>query len=1214
MGEISEIPIHNEPLSGIPEKGEGLSTEVVYFRRAVGLEDSPKQYLEGKHQERLKIIHERNQELFDEYSHPSEGMISDRKRLNKLRQEMFFERVQPGMLSAKERVQRATAKLKMKLRGVSGEDQFLAVLEQSGSGLVYDTDSERERVYSGLYLPPNSEIGERVRGFLPNYQKIGRNVDKDFPLARMEREKLKLGLERMQLLGLNVDFVHSPGLYEEDSEFMNYFKKIASIPEEQFVKNGELLNVKGVRLNERSFGERYSERGRDAYYRISWGAEGLLQTLETGKVPEELTTRFKAVEKIHEISDGLVAIPFEKLGELEPESWEALATIMEYELADYQNVGYGLNRYYRYINDLDFSGERIRKGVGEEDLQTLKRALNEGIATSDVLGEHNSQLELGKWFIEGSFFNSHNMGTESIHQRAKGLEQYLEDSDYPYALIIRELWERERRQMSRPSIMTNLEMYRRQGEVARKLADTIEPLSTTDRANNLMKLSPDVLAPSWIPSELYSEIYKVFDGGQWETRGVKSKAYQFLSASLLCSKDGQISTEVLTKVPDKTRIPSFVLENYVETQPELFKKFQVLKGESKESSWVDAIPDPELFWQENLVWLTIMEEKGIVPENLLMLRRLANNSNVREILTESSYSKGLLGELREDIGLNENNITYIDKESLDLVLRKLAGNNVIKVFYRTLLATHPREFKGTAMCLQNTRESIDIGNPETNKMIFQALDEIGVVTPMVLREYINEKDPIKRAEFVENVKTARSRLLSNEPVRRLFAERENGDELLAELITMSFPGNELYGVQRTLRELDDRTEDLREWVIRPNGYEANSTVKAKAAFLKEDKELDSALLEEVKNIQKKPELEEDFKKKFEEAVVKLFRGAGSYQYSDFKEELPGMISVLTKDGEMRDLRKMTVNQSEALTVTQYYGRVTELIGVYFKDNFAARLEEQISKDPDLAKRIISNCTPKRLGQIEKNLNKIPDQELAILKPAIVKVKEAVDNGAMPESKDLATVMAVMIGNRILGGTGGLRRLVKKELAKFEYKDVEGAKVETGNLPFKGVVSKNVASFFAKTTAGICTAGDTELFNRPDHFHINLVRESEVIGNIQGYVIEFGGKKALLFRGLNPSSSVVNPANAAFYCEGMINIIKDFASDNKVEDVFLAEQLEGWHALTNRVGEGVIDYLRPKYLTGENEVGFDYSITSGGTKISRMYRLKESENKNPAEAG
>ncbi|MFH2019231.1 MAG: hypothetical protein ABII80_01260 [bacterium] len=1210
MGEIAETPIHSEPLSRVPEKGEGLPIDVVNFRRAVGLEDTPKKYLEEKHQKRLKIVHERNQVLFDEYSHPSEGMISDRKRLNMLRQEMYFERVQPGRLLPKERVQRAMVRLKMKLRGVSEGDDFLAVLEQSGSGLVFETESEREG-HSGLWLPPNSEQGEQVRRFLPDYKRLGRNVDKEFPLANMERDKLKLGLERMKLLGLNVDFIQNPGLYEEDSEFMNYFKKIVSIPEDQFVKNAELLNVKGVRLNERMFGYPDSNNG-EAYFKYSWGAEGLLQTLETGDVPEELSARFRAAEKIHEISDGLVAIPFEKLGEFEPESWEALATIMEYEVADYQNEGDGLNRYYRYINDLNFSGEIIKKGIKEEDLQTIKRALDEGVATSDVLAEHNNELRLGRWQRMDHFYNGYTMGTESIHQRARKLEQYLDESDYPYTVIMRELLEKEKWSKSRSSEMTNLEMYKRQGGVAREIAEIIKPLGVTERANYLMKLELAYYSSQWISDDLNAEINMVFDGEGGQ--GIRNEAYKFITSSLLCSKDGQISTEVLRKTPDKTKIPSFMIEKYVETQPELLKKYQTLRIESNESSWVDAIPDPELFWKENLAWLVVMEDKGIEPENLLMFRRLANNSNVREILEESSYSKELLSSLRKDIGLNENNITYIDKESLDLVLSKLSGNNETAAFYRTLLATHPREFNGTTMCLQNTGEKIDIGNSETRKMIFLALDEIGAVTPIVLSEYVKEKDPLERAKFVESVKTARSRLLSNEPVRQLFAERENGDELLAELITMSFPGNQLYQVKERLRTLNDRTGDLKEFVVRPEGYEANSTVKAKVALLKEDEKLDSKLFEKVKKIQEEPDQEEDFKKKFEEAVVKLFRGAGSYQYSDFKEELPGMISVLTRDSEMRDLRKMTVNESETLSVTQYYGRVTELIGVYFKDNFAARLEEQIGKDPDLAKRISSNCTPKRLEQIEKNLNKIPDQELAILKPAIAKVKEAVENGTMPESTDLANIMAVMIGNRILGGTGGLRRLVKKELAKFEYKDVEGAKVETGNLPFKGVVSKNVASFFAKTTAGICTAGDTELFNRPEHFHINLVRESEVIGNIQGYVIEYEGKKALLFRGLNPSGSVVNPANAAFYCEGMINIMKDFASDNKIEDVFLAEQLEGWHALTNRVGDGVIDYLRPKYLTKENEVMFDYSITSGGTKISKMYRLRENENKNPAEAG
>jgi hypothetical protein len=73
---------------------------------------------------------------------------------------------------------------------------------------------------------------------------------------------------------------------------------------------------------------------------------------------------------------------------------------------------------------------------------------------------------------------------------------------------------------------------------------------------------------------------------------------------------------------------------------------------------------------------------------------------------------------------------------------------------------------------------------------------------------------------------------------------------------------------------------------------------------------------------------------------------------------------------------------------------------------------------------------------------------------------------------------------------------------------------------------------------------------------------------------------------------------------MINIVRKFTQDNGIEDVFISEQLEGWHALTNRVGEGVLDALVKKYIRPEVEVPVDFAITEK-QRITKTYRLPPS---------
>ncbi|MEA2097861.1 MAG: hypothetical protein U9P70_02190 [Patescibacteria group bacterium] len=186
-----------------------------------------------------------------------------------------------------------------------------------------------------------------------------------------------------------------------------------------------------------------------------------------------------------------------------------------------------------------------------------------------------------------------------------------------------------------------------------------------------------------------------------------------------------------------------------------------------------------------------------------------------------------------------------------------------------------------------------------------------------------------------------------------------------------------------------------------------------------------------------------------------------------------------------------------------------------------------------------------------------------------------------------------------------RKKISKEINKIEEKEKASRtkRKQKEKINLKAYVSKNIGSFFAKASAGICTADDIELFNRPDHFHFNLAEDignnNEIIkGNIQAYVIEDNGEKSLLLRGINPNSNFIYEVDTATLCEEIIKVAEQFKEDNGLKNVYLSEQIKGWHALSNR--DSVFEYLK-KYLTEKNKREIDFNITNN-TKISKMYQI------------
>lgn len=114
-------------------------------------------------------------------------------------------------------------------------------------------------------------------------------------------------------------------------------------------------------------------------------------------------------------------------------------------------------------------------------------------------------------------------------------------------------------------------------------------------------------------------------------------------------------------------------------------------------------------------------------------------------------------------------------------------------------------------------------------------------------------------------------------------------------------------------------------------------------------------------------------------------------------------------------------------------------------------------------------------------------------------------------------------------------------------------------------SKNVGSFFAKSTAGICTDINVELFNRRDHYHLNIVDadDGRAVGNVQLYAVEHAAERFLLVRGINPMQGWCAGGGADALVRCILHAISDMAMFGGFTQVRLSEQNGLWNSDSSR---------------------------------------------------
>lgn len=497
---------------------------------------------------------------------------------------------------------------------------------------------------------------------------------------------------------------------------------------------------------------------------------------------------------------------------------------------------------------------------------------------------------------------------------------------------------------------------------------------------------------------------------------------------------------------------------------------------------------------------------------------------------------------------------------------------------RRLVREHPSQFNTIIDTVSSPAvKNFDIVNDEG--VLFQALTELDAITPIIFNRY-RTSDPAARSELARKLKEVRPKFFRNMPISDILDRKDR--DILAEMVYLAYkPVNMSFEkVQALMRNLEDRTGDIGGYRFPAEGYDF-ALASGKTATLKRGESLDLSRLRAHKQLFSATYPEgEEATKKFGELLVGFAKG-GALNPKDersYHEGLSTVLGILNRDEMVQRFVQSFPSVSEA-NGYEYATQLEELWNIYFRDNYADRLKNFLGANPTVE------------GQLAKILTNPPRQEM--FKKRLGPAAEQIAWNKLADKGEISKLLTLYINASMLGA---VRADINKTLKKFKLEGAaSGASV--GNL--KAYVSKNIGSFFAKASAGICTSEDIPLWKDEEHFHINIVENDEYVrANVQAYVVDIGRKKALLLRGFNPNSDFLKRIDAGAFCDKMLEVARQFATDNQFSSVYISEQ-GGWHALSNR--EQIGSYLVKKYHRVDNRVSYSRKVASSHS-ISDIYKV------------
>lgn len=500
---------------------------------------------------------------------------------------------------------------------------------------------------------------------------------------------------------------------------------------------------------------------------------------------------------------------------------------------------------------------------------------------------------------------------------------------------------------------------------------------------------------------------------------------------------------------------------------------------------------------------------------------------------------------------------------------------------KKMLAEYPNQFNTV---MDTLAEIKNYSLADNEKEIFQAIADLDSITPIIFERY-RQADAKGKKELAEKLKELKPKFFRNQPIRDILPKKDR--EILAEIVYLAYQpiGMSFSDVRQFIEEVQDHTGDLEGFKFPEDGYDFRMDIK-KSYVLKPGERLDVNKISAYRDLftGKIPQTDEEIvaTSKLLETVAK----AGS----DFETKaLAALLGLLGSDQMVRGFvdRSKKLNEKN---VYMFLNDLKEILGVYFTDNYHERLKNFMSANPKVE------------GRIVKILSE--EKRQATLKKKLAKDGESINWDNVAKREEAAKVLSVFIQTKALKL---IRENIYKALNKFieieidEQEEAEGEQISE-KKKLKAYISKNVGSFFAKASAGICTAQDVDLFDREDHFHINIVEDEQYVrGNIQAYIIDDPkGGRSLVLRGFNPNSSFLEKINPGAFCEAVLKVARRFQKDNDLSRVFITEHLSGWHALSNR--EAVANYLKKKYVNKKKEKAIHLQIT-GSQRVNYLYEVQ-----------
>lgn len=492
--------------------------------------------------------------------------------------------------------------------------------------------------------------------------------------------------------------------------------------------------------------------------------------------------------------------------------------------------------------------------------------------------------------------------------------------------------------------------------------------------------------------------------------------------------------------------------------------------------------------------------------------------------------------------------------------------------------------------------------------LFEALADLSTLTPRIFDRY-RQLSPEQRKTFAERIRILKPQFFGNTPIKGILGSSDR--DILTEMVYMAYKpmGMSFEQVENLIRKVDDHTDDISRYSFPSGGYPLTLERSSKY-IVKEQQQPDLASFRRYRDLLTprltEPNSEQSGKSfSFAQALQQILQSETQYGHPSqlersTDEPLRVLLQPLHGQARIQEFLGRS-NEISADSAFQVEGELAEIMGVYFRDNYSTAVTNYLTSHQDEFQQLMGIINNENIRTLINN--KLSESSRGFDWAGLDRGSQITSRGifggffARPTTSNQQALVAQLITQLVEHDqVEPIRKHINNELSKFTLTGTESSHYK-GAL--RAYISKNVGSFFAKAAAGICTAEDIPLFERSDHFHINVVENDEVVrANVQAYIARVDGKPSLVLRGFNPTADWMGKIDIENFCEQILMLGRQFQRENGLSGVYITEQ-GSWHALSNR--DQVARYLMKRYEDGKATIPSDLQVSTGH-KVSSIYRV------------